>query len=251
MAAVDGKIYTSYRNWQYLTTSAALHMMLISAIAFYLIEEKIVTAKPLSTSVVVMLADATQRCPFKRVYPTELTPQKPVVQKHHQISAESISIPNSQQSSSISPLQHTQQHAQIAPATLTATSPTLTESSKTFFPSSASIQSDEPSKTAVVAKTMETPLTPAIFNAAYLNNPKPHYPKISKRLGEEGIVILKVRVLADGTAGSVSVLKSSDYERLDACAFEAVKQWRFVAAKQGEKNIESWVSVPVAFKLDS
>lgn len=91
---------------------------------------------------------------------------------------------------------------------------------------------------------------PASFTADYLKNPYPPYPSISRRLGEEGKVLLKVQVLPDGTAGAVNVQKGSGFDRLDESAINSVKNWRFVPAKKGSQSISSWVVVPIVFSLN-
>lgn len=90
----------------------------------------------------------------------------------------------------------------------------------------------------------------ARFDATYLQNPRPTYPPISRRLGEEGKVLLKVRVTADGTAATVDLEKTSGFERLDAAARDTVARWRFVPAKRGDEAIEAAVIVPIVFRLD-
>jgi protein TonB len=96
------------------------------------------------------------------------------------------------------------------------------------------------------------PEEPLIEAAAdYLNNPLPHYPRLSKRAGEEGTVVLKVRVSAAGQAKQVELYATSGYKRLDKAALEAVKNWQFSPAKQGSVNIESTVLVPVKFVLQN
>jgi protein TonB len=90
----------------------------------------------------------------------------------------------------------------------------------------------------------------ARFDADYLHNPKPLYPAISRRNGEEGKVLLKVRVSAQGEALNVAVSRSSGHERLDVAAVDAVMRWRFVPARRGEEAIESSVIVPVTFALE-
>lgn len=92
-------------------------------------------------------------------------------------------------------------------------------------------------------------ITPPQFGAAYLNSPKPVYPPVAKRMGMEGMVMLKVLVSQDGGARKIEVAKSSGYEILDRAALEAVKNWRFVPARQGDSPIDEWVQVPVAFRL--
>ena len=92
-------------------------------------------------------------------------------------------------------------------------------------------------------------VTPPQFGAAYLNNPKPGYPAFARRMGMEGIVMLKVLVSRQGTALKIEVAHSSGYEILDKAAAEAVRIWRFVPARQGDSTVEEWVQVPVAFHL--
>mgnify|MGYP003460419107 FL=1 len=89
------------------------------------------------------------------------------------------------------------------------------------------------------------------FDAAYLHNPHPAYPPISRRMGEEGKVLLKVRVMPDGRAAAVNVEKSSNFERLDEAARQSVANWRFVPAKRGDEAIEASVIVPIVFRLEN
>jgi protein TonB len=88
------------------------------------------------------------------------------------------------------------------------------------------------------------------FNAAYLDNPAPKYPSVSRRLGEQGLVLLRVQVTADGAAESVELQTGSGSNRLDQAALEAVKKWRFVPAKRGEQSVSASVVVPVRFSLE-
>lgn len=88
------------------------------------------------------------------------------------------------------------------------------------------------------------------YDAAYLENPAPQYPKLSRRRGEQGKVTLRVRVRPDGRAEAVEVAHSSGHPRLDDAARETVQSWRFVPARQGETAIESSLLVPIVFKLD-
>lgn len=95
------------------------------------------------------------------------------------------------------------------------------------------------------------PITQARFDADYLKNPKPAYPPSSRRLGEEGKVVLRVHVTPEGLPAVVEVKASSNFPRLDHAAREAVTQWRFVPAKRGEEAIAAWVLVPIVFSLES
>ena len=100
------------------------------------------------------------------------------------------------------------------------------------------------------APPVPLPVVAARFDADYLHNPKPIYPAIARRNGEEGKVLLKVRVSAEGSALEVEVKQSSGFPRLDAAAREAVQRWRFVPARRGEEAIESSVVVPINFSLE-
>lgn len=95
------------------------------------------------------------------------------------------------------------------------------------------------------------PITQARFDADYLKNPKPAYPASSRRLGEEGKVVLRVHVTPDGHPAVIEIKASSSFPRLDHAAREAVTQWRFVPAKRGEEPIAAWVLVPIVFSLES
>jgi protein TonB len=90
----------------------------------------------------------------------------------------------------------------------------------------------------------------ARFNVAYLNNPEPKYPSLSRRLGEQGKVLLRVKVTAEGLPVAVDLEKSSNFERLDEAACQVVARWRFIPAKRGDEAIEATVIVPIVFRLD-
>lgn len=112
----------------------------------------------------------------------------------------------------------------------------------------------EVSKAAAAATPMSLPIEqkPLVrAEADYLNNPKPSYPRLSKRMGEQGEVRLRVLVAVDGRVASVQLSRSSGFERLDEAAMESVKQWRFKPATQGDETLETWVEVPVKFVLEN
>ena len=101
------------------------------------------------------------------------------------------------------------------------------------------------------AAAAPSPVTPPSFNAAYLDNPAPAYPTLARRAGEQGRVLLRVRVSAGGTAEVVEIHSSSNSPRLDNAALETVKRWRFVPARQGDVATAAWVLVPINFTLES
>lgn len=82
-------------------------------------------------------------------------------------------------------------------------------------------------------------------------NPKPEYPQIARRNGYEGMVVLNVFVLEDGSVGRIQIRRSSGYDVLDRCALDAVREWIFVPGKRNGAATQSWVTVPIRFDLTS
>lgn len=87
-------------------------------------------------------------------------------------------------------------------------------------------------------------------NAAYLNNPRPSYPSISRRMGEQGKVLLRVMVDENGLPQQIEIKQSSGFDRLDKAALASVKQWRFVPGKRNGVPEAMWNIVPVNFVLE-
>lgn len=90
----------------------------------------------------------------------------------------------------------------------------------------------------------------ARYDAAYLNNPEPDYPLRSRRMHEQGRVLLRVFVTRDGRPDKIELSGSSGHPRLDRAALAGVAQWRFVPARQGQESVDSWIIVPIVYKLE-
>ena len=97
----------------------------------------------------------------------------------------------------------------------------------------------------------EAATIPPSFNAAYLRNAPPRYPLLARRNGIEGTVRLKVLVTPEGRPAQVQLEQSSGSTALDGAALEAVRNWQFLPARRGQDAVESWVLVPVVFKLEN
>jgi protein TonB len=108
-----------------------------------------------------------------------------------------------------------------------------------------------PAQVAVTAPPAPALVSPPRFNADYLNNPAPAYPPMSRRIGEQGKVVLRVHVNERGLPDDVQVNASSGSPRLDTTALETVRQWKFVPARRGDTPIDAWVLVPISFSLRS
>lgn len=87
-------------------------------------------------------------------------------------------------------------------------------------------------------------------DADYLQNPKPAYPAHSRRLGEQGKVIVRVLIGADGAARKAEIRTSSGFERLDLAALATVQRWRYMPGKRGGIPEAMWFSVPINFVLE-
>jgi protein TonB len=96
---------------------------------------------------------------------------------------------------------------------------------------------------------VEVTMNSEMLTAIYLRNPKPRYPNLSRRLGEQGTVLLRVYVTVGGSATKVELKSSSGFPRLDRAAHDAVQSWLFVPAKRGEQAVDAWVVVPIKFSL--
>jgi protein TonB len=87
-------------------------------------------------------------------------------------------------------------------------------------------------------------------DADYLHNPKPAYPPLSKRAGEQGQVVVRVLIGVDGTAQKAEVHQSSGFDRLDRAALETAQRWRYVPGKRGGVPEAMWFNVPIKFVLE-
>lgn len=86
-------------------------------------------------------------------------------------------------------------------------------------------------------------------DADYLQNPAPPYPPLSKRLGEQGKVLVRVLIGVDGTAQKADIKQSSGFERLDQSALSTVLHWRYVPGKRARVPEAMWFNVPINFVL--
>ncbi len=80
---------------------------------------------------------------------------------------------------------------------------------------------------------------------------QPSYPPTALRAGEQGTVLLRVEVDAQGYVSGVDVARKSVSPELDRAAVSAVHEWTFEPAIKDGKPVASTVEVPVEFKLDA
>lgn len=134
-----------------------------------------------------------------------------------------------------------------APATIKAapTAPSAsTDTSLAVATAPASSATARPAPTAVAA------LVPPSSDADYLHNPPPVYPRMSRRMGEQGTVLVRVFINAEGRAEKAEIRTSSGYTRLDEAALETVQRWRYASGQRGGQPEAMWFNVPIRFVLD-
>lgn len=98
---------------------------------------------------------------------------------------------------------------------------------------------------------VEAPIESPRFDAAYLNNPKPKYPRLLEQRGIGGRVLVRAEVQPDGRCGQVRLIQSSGFKLFDDAALAAVKEWRFVPARRNGQAVSAWVDVPIIFKPEN
>ncbi|HSD61783.1 MAG TPA: TonB family protein [Burkholderiales bacterium] len=102
---------------------------------------------------------------------------------------------------------------------------------------------------APAAPAPEEPYQPPLYEVAYLSNPTPAYPPQARRRGIEGVVVVRAEISQDGTCSQAKLRDGSGHAVLDQSALEAVRAWRFVPAKRGDRTVTAWVDIPISFRL--
>ena len=93
------------------------------------------------------------------------------------------------------------------------------------------------------------PVSAPVLNATAYHNAPPLYPQLSRKLREQGTVVLQLTVLASGKVADVAVEHSSGYPRLDKAALLAVQHWRYQPAQRAGKAIDYRYRQRVEFSL--
>ncbi len=179
----------------------------------------------------------------------ERSPLQPVITKERSVIETEADFPNKQ--------------PEANPA---AEAKTIPNSAKKMVPSAEDASDVSESKTMGIETatigtgdaSLGTSSYPALdekaFKSAYPDykvNPKPVYPNAARRRGYEGDVKLRVLVMKNGKVGKIEIEKPSGYEVLDESALKTVNEWIFVPGTENGKEVSSWVTVPISFRLKS
>ncbi|MFO7659851.1 MAG: excinuclease ABC subunit UvrA, partial [Candidatus Cloacimonadaceae bacterium] len=86
-----------------------------------------------------------------------------------------------------------------------------------------------------------------------IQHPMPVYPEKLRKTGIQGVVVLEVIVLKDGTVGDARVTKSlmAEPDGLDDEALLTIMEWKFKPALYNKKPVKAKVTVPMSFSLKS
>jgi protein TonB len=140
--------------------------------------------------------------------------------------------------------------------------PILSPVHQVLIPPPEVVVAVEPTSAAIAATVSETPpaptpvapsdsgkTVPEMSNVAYLVQPSPHYPPESRRIHEQGLVVLRVLIDEAGHAKLVEVYRSSGHPRLDEAARNAVSRAVFKPFMDGGVARACAAMVPVEFSL--
>ena len=156
----------------------------------------------------------------------------------------------------LAPVSNTPAKAQQQTVTTPSASPksTATKAEQTTPSSATAAHNAEAVPAAMPAQSGQAKGAPAFSlpssEAHGLNNPKPAYPKQSRRLNEQGQVVIRVFVAAEGSPQQGEIKTSSGFDRLDQEALRTVMRWRFVPGQRLGTPEAMWFNVPVNFVLE-
>ncbi len=80
--------------------------------------------------------------------------------------------------------------------------------------------------------------------------PRNNYPSAARAMRLEGVVRMKIHILANGEIGEVIVVSSSGHAILDEAAVSMAKEAHATPARRGDKPIDEWRTLPYRFHLD-
>ncbi|MCP5270516.1 MAG: energy transducer TonB [Burkholderiaceae bacterium] len=77
------------------------------------------------------------------------------------------------------------------------------------------------------------------------------YPSASRRLGEQGLVVVAVYMDTAGVPQQVQVVQSSGFDRLDRAAVAGVRTARFKPYTENGQPLAGWARIPIPFELEN
>ena len=220
--------FATHRNVVIAASVLAFHVLAIWALQTGLIMRAVEVIVPVEVLAQIIDLPKPIATPPALKPPTPTEPVKPVVTKPKQVT-------------------------QAAPTLLAVPDAVPTPNAPSVQP----IAPPAPYTPAVPVAAVATPAPPApakivlpSSDADYLSNPKPPYPPMSRKLNEQGKVVVRVLIGADGLPQNAEIRQSSGFDRLDQSALATVMKWRYVPGKRGGVAEAMSFNVPITFTLE-
>ena len=232
-----GALPTFSRNTSIVLTVVAFHVAVLWAVQSGLLKRVVEVVVP--AEILVEFVTPASPPPAPRATPQPKTPTKTVTTKQP-------TPPVPAPTPTVAP-QPAPTPLAIAPSANTPAPSAATPAATAATQSNATGSSNAP------AAPPAPPAPPKVelpsSDADYLNNTKPAYPAISKRLGEQGRVVVRVFIDADGQPSQASVKQSSGFDRLDQASVETALKWRYAPGKRAGVAQGMWFDVPLNWQL--
>ncbi len=202
------------RSWWRLSMAVAVALVHLALMAALVLWGRPRTAESLQPTIRVQMMSASPREPAATARPpaSVIRPAEPVIR--------------------------------LAPAVASRSSSTIGAVSESASEPAPSVPARSSSAEAMGLADREP-----MVDASYRGNRAPEYPALSRRLGEQGAVVLRVLITAEGRASEVIVLNSSGSVRLDEAAKATIRDWRFLPAVRGARPIPAWYEWRWEFRL--
>ncbi|MDQ9168884.1 energy transducer TonB [Oxalobacteraceae bacterium R-40] len=89
-----------------------------------------------------------------------------------------------------------------------------------------------------------------ISGVEYIQAPRPEYPPLSKRMGEEGKVLLRVLINEKGRPEKIELQRSSGFDRLDEAARQSALRAVFKPHMEDGRPVAVYTTIPIDFQLN-
>ena len=150
------------------------------------------------------------------------------------------------------PPRHVRPRPQAAAAPSLAPAPPASKQAASPLPSAGAGPAAGVRTAGVQAHGTPAPVAAAALSSEprYRTHPAPEYPTVARRLREEGSVLVRVSISADGLPTAVAVERSCGHPLLDDAAVEAVRRSTFEPARAAGTPVPSRAVLAVRFSLD-
>ncbi len=222
-------------NWLFFAIALFIHFALLAAAYFWSTRTDEKRSPP--SLAVELLVPAAPAPPAQPAPPSSPAPEKAQPRKKAPLKQQATPKPRPAP-------------RQTAPApVLTETLPSPAPVNEHTVPSAPAVSA---SKNPITPATQAAEKTGVSVNASYIaSETEKWYPRLSKRYGEQGTVVVRVQVSATGRAERVELKQRSDYPLLDEAAIGLVKSLKYNPAKVDGNPVADWVDIPITFRLST